>query len=114
MNYRSAAEEEVYKGTNTTLTNITYTISLLLSSSSTTYYYYYAMRLAIMNEPLWKHFDSPILSSAYWMSQGIDTHTSVALETFQCQLLDRKFLNSSVIYIENRRYQTLSYLIKIY
>ena len=53
-----------------------------------------------MNEPLWKHLDTPILSSAYWMSQGIDTHTSVALETFQCQLCDRKFLNSSVIYIE--------------
>ena len=58
------------------------------------------MRLAIMNEPLWKHLDTPILSSAYWMSQGIDTHTSVALETFQCQLVSRKFLNSSVIYIE--------------
>jgi len=58
------------------------------------------MRLGIMNEPLWKHLDTPILSSAYWMSQGIDTHTSVALETFQCQLCDRKFQNSSVIYIE--------------
>ena len=52
------------------------------------------------SEPLWKHLDTPILSSAYWMSQGIDTHTSVALETFQCQLVSRKFLNSSVIYIE--------------
>jgi len=59
------------------------------------------MRLAVMNsEPLWKHLDTPILSSSYWMSQGIDTHTSVALETFQCQLVSRKFLNSSVIYIE--------------